>query len=764
MNKLQKNIKIDKRGVLVSCAEFFSNVPITQDNQAYLRRPRIEHRIEEALKSRIVLISAGAGYGKTHAVYSTLQKQVSVQKRRLKIIWTQLSERDNIAERFWENFIASIAVVNTKMAEKLKQFSFPYSEARFRRYTQVPAEDIDPATPYILVYDDFHHIDNPVILHFVERSVNFMYKNYPNVSSIFISRTGIGIPGLEFFSGDLASRIDEDELRFTEEEVAAYFAMQNIRASIGIIRAVHQDTEGWAFAIHLAGLSLRNSQASGYVPSAIRSNIFRLIESEIMEDISPELRKFLVKLSLVDHLSPALLEKIGNSRVIDEMKKSGSFIQFESYLGEYRIHHLFLEYLSTLRNEVSEDETRELYKIAAAYFASVKRTLEGIHYYEKAGDYTGLIDLVYTSYPLAIPRGIGFILLDIFNRAPGYIYSENAVSYVFLTRLLISLNLFERAAEELKNIIAMLETRELSPANCRTLAGCCNNLGILHIITNAETGNYDFLPWFEKAHRYFDLHPYTIKPPISVWTVFPYICSVSKTEQGEMERFIQAVTEITVHTRISCGGLFSGMDDLGRGELAFFRGELDEAEAHIGKAISAAREHDQWEIENRSLFYLLRIFLYRKKTEAIPALLTQLEAQLKIEFYINRYIYHDIVMAWYHIHTGNPNSIADWLKNDYEESELGEWAFGLEILLRAKYYLAKKQYLKALACFRSRNDRKGLKNYVMGRIESLILESVCLSCLQNTEEAADLLEQARSQAAPNAFIMPFLEAGLDPGI
>ncbi|MDR2608581.1 MAG: helix-turn-helix transcriptional regulator [Treponema sp.] len=748
----------------MSGAEFFSNVPITQGNQVYLRRPRIERRIEEALKSQIVMISAGAGYGKTQAVYSTLQKQASVQKYRVKIIWTQLSERDNIAERFWENFIASIAIINAKTAEKLKQFSFPYSEARFKRYIQVPVEDIEPSTPYIFVYDDFHHIDNPAVLQFMERSANFVYKNQPNISSIFISRTEIGIHGPELFSRGAASRIGEDELRFTEEEVAAYLAMQNIHASVGTVKAVYQDTEGWAFAIHLAGLSLRNSQTSGYVPSAMRSNIFRLIESEIMEGISPELRKFLVKLSLVDHLSPALLEKIGNSRVIDEMKKLGSFIQFESYLGEYRIHHLFLEYLSMLRNELSEDEIRELYKIAAAYFASVKRTLEAIHYYEKAGDYTGLIDLVYISYPLAIPKGIALILLDIFDRAPGCVYSENAVSYVFLTRLLMSLNLFERAEEELKNIIAMLETRELSPANCRTLGGCCNNLGILRLATNTEIESSDFLPWFERAHYYYNFHPYKIKPPISVWTVSPYICNVSKTEQGEMERFIQAVTEITSHTRITCGGLFSGMDDLGRGELAFFRGKLDEAEAHIGKALSVAREYDQWEIENRALFYLLRIFLYRKRTKAIPSLLRQLEAQLKAEFYLNRYIYHDIVMAWYYIHTGNPNNIADWLKNDYEESELGEWSFGLEILLRAKYFLVKKQYLKALACFRSRNDRRGLKNYVMGRIESLILESTCLARLQNTEEAEALLEQARSQAAPNAFIMPFLEAGLEPKI
>ncbi|MDR3123161.1 MAG: hypothetical protein LBU16_05225, partial [Treponema sp.] len=79
---------------------FQSNVPLSSGNQVYLERPRVDALVERAVQSPVVIVVAGAGYGKTHAIYSF------VRKRQAKTGWMQLSERDNIASRFWENFVA----------------------------------------------------------------------------------------------------------------------------------------------------------------------------------------------------------------------------------------------------------------------------------------------------------------------------------------------------------------------------------------------------------------------------------------------------------------------------------------------------------------------------------------------------------------------------------------------------------------------------------------------------------------------------------
>jgi LuxR family maltose regulon positive regulatory protein len=53
---------------------FQSNVPLSPGNQIYLKRSQINRLLEKAVEKPVVIISAGAGYGKTQAVYSFVRK------------------------------------------------------------------------------------------------------------------------------------------------------------------------------------------------------------------------------------------------------------------------------------------------------------------------------------------------------------------------------------------------------------------------------------------------------------------------------------------------------------------------------------------------------------------------------------------------------------------------------------------------------------------------------------------------------------------
>jgi LuxR family maltose regulon positive regulatory protein len=209
------------------------------------------------------------------------------------------------------------------------------------------------------------------------------------------------------------------------------------------------------------------------------------------------------------------------------------------------------------------------------------------------------------------------------------------------------------------------------------------------------------------------------------------------------------------------GGCALGLDDLSRGELAFFRGDLSGAEQMILRALNKARQGEQYEIENRALFYLLRINLAWGKHEAIQGLFKQLEAQLDKVHYLNRFTYHDIAGGWYYSQIGQPDKVVSWLKNDFEESGLNYIAYGLEILVKAKYHFAEKRFPAVLAVLESRQDRNSRWNFVMGRIEKKVLEAVCRYHIRDREGAFAALETAWKIAHPNALYMPFMEMGKD---
>ncbi|MDR3174611.1 MAG: LuxR C-terminal-related transcriptional regulator [Treponema sp.] len=723
------------------------------ENRAYLERSRINRLLEKAMEKPVLIVSAGAGYGKTQAVYSFVRKYPAL------VGWIQLSERDNISKRFWETMIAGISPGNKKAAVRLADIEFPETEREFERYLAIPRQETRSDVKYIMVFDDFHLIHDQAVLRFIERSI---ISPFPSITSIIISRVEPSLNLADMESKGLAARITEEDLRFTPEEMTDYFQLLNVNAASQTVSSIYYDTEGWAFAIHLAGLSLKNAPSgAAYVNQALRSNIFKLIASEIMTPLPAPVQRFLIKLSLIEHLAPDLLEELAEDpSILERMKELGSFIHFDVYLNAYHIHHLFLDYLKGRQDELTEYDKKDLWHKTAAWCAANGQKIDAVNYYEKAEDYERLIGVVETMSSI-LPNRTARMLLEIMERAPAEIYDQIAHAQVLRTGLYMTLEMFDKSREESMAVIAKLEAAPPSPIVYRTLTGCYNNLGFIGMNTCSYTRDYDYVRYFEKARQYYELNKFEIRPPISVIPLSSYLCRVNSEEQGEIEKYIEAISASVPHTSVTFGGCALGMDDLCRGELAFFRGDIAGAEQFVLRALKNARQGNQYEIENRALFYLLRINLVRGNFGAIEEIFKQAEAQFDEQDFPNRFTIYDICSGWYYAHTGQTDRLASWLKNDFEESDLNSIVFGLEIMVKAKYHLVEKRYPAVLAVLESWENRNNPWNFVLGRIEMKALEAVCRYHLRDKEGAFAALEQACRLAGPNAVTMPFAELGKD---
>ncbi|MDR2742091.1 MAG: LuxR C-terminal-related transcriptional regulator [Treponema sp.] len=732
---------------------FHSNVPISPGNQIYLKRPQIDRLLEKAVQNPVVIVCAGTGYGKTQAVYSFARNYPALTG------WIQLSERDNIGERFWENFITGISVGNKKAAERLAVINFPETEREFERYLTIPQEETRTDVKYIIVYDDFHLLHDKAVLRFLERSINTPFSS---ITSVIISRTEPAINLEKLLSKGLVGRISEDDLRFSREEMMDYFRIQNINPPSQTVSSIYHDTEGWAFAIHLAGLSFKNAPSgAAYVNYAMRSNIFKLIASELMAPLPLSVQRFLIKLSLIEHLVPDLLEELAeDTSIIEQMKKIDSFIHFDTYHNAYHIHHLFLDYLKGRQDELTEYDKKDLWHKTADWCAANNQKLDALSYYEKAGDYEWLIGIV-EALPPILPNRTARMLLEIMERAPAEIYDQIATAQVIRTGLYLTLEMFDKSREELIKVISKLEAQPLTPTVIRTLTGCYNNLGFIGMNISSYTRDYDYIHYFEKARQYYELNKFETGPPITMIPLGSYLCRVNSEEKGEMERYIKAISAAVPFTSVTFGGCALGMDDLCWGELAFFKGDISGAEQFILRALESSRKGNQYDTENRALFYLLRINLALGNDEAIQDILKQLEAQLNEQYYLTRFTNYDIVTGWYYAHIGQTDRLASWLKNDFEESDFNSIVYGLEILVKAKYHFAEKRYPAVLAVLETWKTRNSPWSFVLGKIEGKALEAVCRYQLRDKESAFAALEQACRLAQSNAISMPFMELGKD---
>jgi LuxR family maltose regulon positive regulatory protein len=708
------------------------------------------------LRRPIAALVAGAGCGKTVAVHAFLR----TQKR--SVIWVPLTERDSIEERFWEHFCYAVAAFSGATAARLRGEGFPGTRQRFDRYLAIPIEESDPRGQLVFVFDDLHAVRSRAVLRFIERSAA---APFPGIHTILISRERqtLNLTALE--ARGLVSVLSEDDLRFTREETAAYAALAGIAPAEETISLLYNETEGWPFALNLACLCLKRASPGGAaLPEALRSNLFPLIESEVIAPLPPPLRRLLVILSGIHPLSAQLVDAIAGpeqAALVQALRGQVPFVSYDPYGALYRMHPLLRECLAAMQEQAPSDERRAAYRTAARWCAERGMTMNAIAYDEKAGDYAALAAHVYT-LQMALPDRTAAFILDILERLPREAYESDCVFYIMLTRVLFSLGRYDEAEAKLHAIISRYEGTPSSPFRDRLLFGMYFNLGFIAKIRCLSSGGCAFAPYFQKGIVYNRLWGHAITGSMSISSINAYACRAGGSDPSHIENYIAELREAIPAISEAMSGCMEGMEELCLGERAFFRMDMREAKQRLGEAFSRAREKGQFEIESQAAFYLFRLFVYEGEPGKAAAALARIEALCKVDHYPARWVHCDIFKGWASAHLGRPGSLAPWLLEDddaEDEGRLNGIARGLELLTRAKALFRARDFSAALA--ELARCKASVGAFLFGRIESACLEALALRGLGDEAGAFAALAAAVDAAAPGGFFLPFAEAGKD---
>jgi LuxR family maltose regulon positive regulatory protein len=205
------------------------------------------------------------------------------------------------------------------------------------------------------------------------------------------------------------------------------------------------------------------------------------------------------------------------------------------------------------------------------------------------------------------------------------------------------------------------------------------------------------------------------------------------------------------------GGYLYGTDTLARAELAYYREDLNKAEFLARQAIYQAREKKQYEVENRALFYLMRIGIHQGDLAGIQESERQMKALLETDDYPNRYNIHDLLMGRFYARLGLIENIAPWLGIDQEEGDLNSLLGGFDTLVKVRFAFHKKDYRRALKILEKEQNKGRLGSFLLGFLEMTGLEAMIHYQLGDREAAFRALKKAYDAASPHALNMPFVE-------
>jgi LuxR family maltose regulon positive regulatory protein len=733
--------------------------------QPFLQRPRLDGLLESALQNPVVLMTAGPGYGKTQAAAGFLRGYDAVT------IWTPLSKEDNLGWSFWEHYTGAVSQMNGSLGARLAELGLPETLRQFDRYMTLLYDETRPRKKYVTVFDDFHRIRDPAILLFFER---LLAVPPVNAVTVLISRTEPALNTVPLLSRGILARITIDELRFSPEEIGRYFHLRNIPLTGEDAAQIYQDTEGWALAVDLIAGEMKaaNGGAGPHIPSS-KGSLKNMVET-LFAAMGEVQRTFLIKLSLIDNWPLELLAELPETAAcLEDMDSLSAFIRYDTSLQICRVHHLFMKFLGDKRGELPGGEIRRIYTRAAEWCLKNKLRLDAAANYEKAGDYRGLLAVI-DSLPRIPPKRVSAFLLEIIERItappnlpPGADTTDTTEELLLLQhsvrpRLLMCLGRFDESAEASRKAAGQFEALPPGPRRSRILQAAYNNLGALGFIMCRYTRDYNCAHYFERAYGYYREYPEPGGRQFTQSSLSSYIIQVgAPAAPGEIEGAINTIADAVACAARSMNGCFYGTDALARAELAYYQVDLINAEKFARQAVYQGREKKQYEVENRALFYLMRIAIHSGDLAAIGEFQKQLEAQLDIPDYLNRYTIHDIGMGRFYAQIGLTGKIAPWLRGEYEEGELNALFHNFDILVRAWRLFSEKQYAGVLTILQNGEYWRELESFLLGKLEKTILEAVTQYRLGEEDRALADLEKAYILAAPNALDMPFIEMGED---
>ena len=365
-------------------------------------RPRLGKLLSRGASSRMTLVSAPAGFGKTTLLAEWLQGAVAEQRS---VAWLSLDARDSQPPSFWTYVVTALQ----RAAPGVGSSALPLLQSARTAVETVLATVLNElgalTSPLDLILDDYHLADSPDI----RAGMTFLLEHLPpQVHLVISTRADPALPLARLRARGELTELRAADLRFTPDEVAAYL---NEAAGLNLIaadiEALEQRTEGWIAALQLAALSLQGrDDAAGFIAGFAGDDryVVDYLVEEVLERHSDDVRDFLLQTSVLNRLSGPLCDAVtgrrGGKAMLAALDRANLFVvRLDDNRRWYRYHQLFADVLRAHLADERPGEVASLHRRASEWYDGAGDPVSAVSHALEAGDAGRAADLVERAIP-----------------------------------------------------------------------------------------------------------------------------------------------------------------------------------------------------------------------------------------------------------------------------------------------------------------------------------------------------------------------------
>ncbi len=294
------------------------------------------------------------------------------------VAWLSLDEDDSDPARFLIYVVASLQRINKDFGQKIVEaIQTPQPPLLKSAVTSLINEIGTLSGDIILVLDDYHLIKSETI----HNALAFLLENQPpQLNLVITTREDPPVPLPRWRARGELAEIREVDLRFTLAEATTLLnELMDLNLTPEQIATLERKTEGWISGLQLAALSMRDrDDADRFVRSFAGSNRFILdyLIEEVFRQQPPEVQDFLLQTAVLEQLTAPLCDAVidrgettvpNSQTILERLEQANLFIiPLDDSRKWFRYHHLFAELLrQRLRQE--KGDTAVLHLRAAVW-------------------------------------------------------------------------------------------------------------------------------------------------------------------------------------------------------------------------------------------------------------------------------------------------------------------------------------------------------------------------------------------------------------
>ena len=371
------------------------NIPLPL--KPVIKRERLYKRLD-ASQSQCIAVCGTAGSGKTSLISSW------IHSKKVPGAWLTLDRTDNSAAQVMDSIagsiehnrgisLASFKALSAAAAEN--QSDINSIELAAALITDIEQAEVD----IIIILDDYHCVKSTD----VNEAVRFILHHLPdNLKIIISSRSSLPFPVTRLKASGKMDVIGSDDLAFTVSETVEL--LQNnggLSEDQQKFKDIHERTGGWAIALQLSELYLRNIEEDTlYREGYDRQELSAFLMEEIFSELEPALRYELLRIAPADEFSPELidfifsvprddssLKPLRSYNFIDSITDKNLFLNcIDQTAPSYKFHDFFREFLLHELKKEDPVEEKRIFSLICDWYNLHREPENALEYAFRAAD------------------------------------------------------------------------------------------------------------------------------------------------------------------------------------------------------------------------------------------------------------------------------------------------------------------------------------------------------------------------------------------